>query len=91
MLAEKDLTIRFDGQHIQLQRRGTWEFAARKKVSGIVGIVAITDDRKILLVEQYRPPVDAKVIELPAGLAGDVPGHATEDLAATAKRWPKGK
>lgn len=81
-----DLKTLFDGKHIQLQSRGTWEFAARKKVTGIVGIIAVTNDRKILLVEQYRPPVDAKVIELPAGLAGDVPGHATEDLAAAAKR-----
>jgi ADP-ribose pyrophosphatase len=81
-----DLKTLFDGKHIQLQSRGTWEFAARKKVTGIVGIIAVTDDRKLLLVEQYRPPVNAKVIELPAGLAGDVPGKATEELVAAAQR-----
>jgi ADP-ribose pyrophosphatase len=86
MQSDGNLEILFDGKHIQLQRRDHWEFAARKTISGIVGIIAVTDDRKLLLVEQYRPPVDAKVIELPAGLAGDVPGHATEDLATAAKR-----
>jgi ADP-ribose pyrophosphatase len=86
MESDNDQKILFDGKHIQLQSRGSWEFAARKKVTGIVGIIAVTDDRKLLLVEQYRPPVNAKVIELPAGLAGDVPGHATEELVAAAKR-----
>ena len=86
MQSDDNLKILFDGKHIQLQRRDHWEFAARKTISGIVGIIAVTDDRKLLLVEQYRPPVDAKVIELPAGLAGDVQGHATEGLATAAQR-----
>ena len=32
-----------DGKHIRLVSRGRWEFAERKKVSGIVGVVAMTD------------------------------------------------
>ena len=75
-----------DGKHIALVRRGGWEFARRKGVSGIVGIVAVTDDGKLVLVEQYRAPVRASVIELPAGLAGDAKGHEREDLAEAARR-----
>ena len=75
-----------DGKFIQLVRQGKWEYAKRKGVSGIVGIVAVTDDRKLVLVEQDRPPVGKRVIELPAGLAGDVAGSETEALADAARR-----
>lgn len=74
----------FDGKHLRLVQRGGWEFVERPKVSGIVGIVAITDDRKVVLVEQFRVPVNAFVIELPAGLAGDI--DAAEDLLTAARR-----
>jgi ADP-ribose pyrophosphatase len=75
-----------DGKFIRLVRQGKWEYATRKNVSGIVGIVAVTNDRKLVLVEQDRPPVGRRVIELPAGLAGDVPDHEDEELAEAARR-----
>src|SRR5438876_3565217 len=75
-----------EGKHIRLVRRGFWEFVTRKQVSGIVGIVAVTEDGKLLLVEQPRPALGKDVIELPAGLAGDAEGYAQEALADTAKR-----
>jgi len=75
-----------EGKYVRLVRQGGWEFARRKGISGIVGIVAVTDDGKLVLVEQYRAPVGANVIELPAGLAGDAKGHEREDLADAARR-----
>ena len=45
----------------------------------------MTDEGKLLLVEQYRPPVAARVIELPAGLAGDGK-FRHETLEAAARR-----
>jgi ADP-ribose pyrophosphatase len=75
-----------DRKHLSLMRRGHWEYVSRKGVCGIVAIVAVTDDGKLVLVEQYRPPVDANVIELPAGLAGDLPGESTEPLENAARR-----
>jgi ADP-ribose pyrophosphatase len=51
-----------------------------------VGIVAITDDDKVVLVEQFRPPVNQSLIELPAGLAGDVIGAEQESLLIAAQR-----
>ena len=38
------------------------------------------------MVEQFRPPVQGKVIEFPAGLAGDVAGQEQEPLVEAAKR-----
>ena len=75
----------YEGRHIRVVKRGRWEFVERKNVSGIVGIVAVTAEGKMLLIEQYRPPVDARVIEIPAGLAGDGE-YAGEALASAAKR-----
>ena len=75
-----------EGKFIRLVRQGKWEYATRKNVSGIVGIVAVTDERKLVLVEQDRPPVGKRVIELPAGLAGDEAGRESEELAEAARR-----
>lgn len=75
-----------EGKHIQLVALGKWEFAERKKVSGIVGIVAVTDEKKLILVEQFRAPVGRRVIEIPAGLAGDIAGSEDEALQIAAKR-----
>lgn len=74
------------GKHLSLVRAGGWEFATRPTVSGVVAVVAVTRGGKIVLIEQHRAPVRSRVIELPAGLAGDVPGEEHEDLAAAARR-----
>ena len=49
---------------------------------GAVGVVALDDDGRVLLLSQYRHPVRHVLWELPAGLL-DVPG---EDPAAAAAR-----
>jgi ADP-ribose pyrophosphatase len=74
-----------EGNFIQFVRRGTWEYVTRRDISGIVALIAVTDDRKLLLVEQYRPALGAPVIELPAGIAGDG-SHKGETLEAAARR-----
>ena len=76
----------FQGQYIQLLMRGKWEFIRRHNCSGIVIIIAVTDDQKILFVEQHRPPLNKSTIELPAGLAGDESKHKGENLVKAAKR-----
>jgi ADP-ribose pyrophosphatase len=81
-----ETTTLCDGKHIRLVKQGNWEFAQRKKICGIVGIVAVTDDRKMILIEQFRPPVGKNVIEIPAGLAGDTEGCENEDLSVAARR-----
>jgi ADP-ribose pyrophosphatase len=86
MVSEPEVKIIAEGKHISLVARGGWEFAERNKISGIVGIVAVTDENQLVLVEQFRPPVNRRVIELPAGLAGDIAGSEHEALEIAARR-----
>jgi ADP-ribose pyrophosphatase len=78
--------ILVQGKHLQLLRKDSWEYVERLHVTGVVAIVAVSDDGKLILVEQYRPPVGKMVIELPAGLVGDEPGQANESLLTAARR-----
>lgn len=66
--------------------RGSWEYVTRNTNKPVVGIVAITDVRDVLIIEQYRPPVSCNVFELPAGLSGDIPGVEDEAIIEAAKR-----
>jgi ADP-ribose pyrophosphatase len=75
-----------EGRHVRLVDEDGWEYVERNAATGIVVIVAVTGDDRLLLVEQFRPPVAARVLELPAGLAGDVVGHEQEALATAARR-----
>lgn len=75
-----------EGRFLRFGIRNGWEYALRKGISGIVGIVAVTKDRRLVLVEQYRPPLDARVIELPAGLVGDEAGSESEEILDGARR-----
>jgi 8-oxo-dGTP pyrophosphatase MutT (NUDIX family) len=62
---------------------------------GAVAIVALDDDRNVVLVHQYRHPVGRRLWELPAGLLdmGDEPPHATaareleEEAGLAAAQW----
>lgn len=48
----------------------TWEYATRQESCGAVCIVAIKrgDPDLLILVNQFRPPLNRRIIELPAGL-----------------------
>lgn len=74
------------GRHLELVDDEGWEFVRRHGVSGVVAICAITDAGELLLVEQHRKPLGQVVLELPAGLAGDIAGAEDEPLVEAAKR-----
>jgi ADP-ribose pyrophosphatase len=76
----------FQGKYVALVKEGNWEFASRLNATGAAVIVAVTDDQKLLLVEQYRIPVKSRTIELPAGIIGDGPGETDEDPKEAARR-----
>lgn len=84
--AEGNRRVLAKGKYLTLVDDRGWEYVTRTGVTGIVVIVAVTDDEKLLLVEQYRPAVRKRVIELPAGLVGDGDAHAGETLHSAAGR-----
>src|SRR5678816_1525211 len=74
------------GKFLALVTEGHWEYADRTNATGAAIIVAVTEEQKLLLVEQYRIPVHARTIELPAGIIGDEPGSSDEAHAEAARR-----
>ncbi len=79
-------TVVYTGKFLALVKEGHWEYAHRTNATGAAIIVAVTDEQKLLLVEQYRIPVHARTIELPAGIIGDEPGSSDEAHAEAARR-----
>ncbi|HEY5776458.1 MAG TPA: NUDIX hydrolase [Xanthomonadales bacterium] len=79
------MTTHYRGRFLGLQERDGWEYAFRTNVSGVAVLVPVTNARELILVEQYRIPVRSRVMELPAGLAGDT-GDRDESLKTAAQR-----
>lgn len=81
----KKETIHYSGRFLGLKERDRWEYAFRTNASGVVVLVPVTDAGELVLVEQYRIPVQSRVMELPAGLVGDT-GDFDEDFKIAAQR-----
>ncbi|MBA3312021.1 MAG: NUDIX hydrolase [Planctomycetaceae bacterium] len=81
----EDVKVLGEGKFIRLVAADGWEWAERMKVSGVIAVAAAARG-KIILTEQYRRPLKANVIEVPAGLAGDSAEDAGEDVELAARR-----
>jgi ADP-ribose pyrophosphatase len=94
-------TPKFTGKIISVRvddvRMSDGEVVQREVVAhpGAVAIVALDDQGKVVLVNQYRPAVGARLDELPAGLL-DVEGESaltaakrelSEETGLTADQW----
>lgn len=89
MDADAPEQIRWQGEWIVAKQRGRWEYVSRARDIRAAVILAMDgppDDRRIVLIDQYRVPVGGRVLELPAGLIGDIAGSEDEDPMATARR-----
>jgi ADP-ribose pyrophosphatase len=75
--------VMWQGRFITAKRRGKWEYVARARGIKAAVILAV-EDGHVLLVEQYRIPLGADCIELPAGLIGD--HDDSEDALTSAAR-----
>ena len=78
------MTLQWQGKYLEVHKTGTWEYAARVGAMGAAVILAITDLREIVLVEQFRHAHGRPCIELPAGLIGDT-GPGDTAIAAAAR------
>ena len=77
--------IQWQGKYITVKQSGTWEFVSRARgirAAVILPIDDAADGRHVILVEQFRVPLNASCIELPAGLIGDEEEGEATDIAA---------
>jgi ADP-ribose pyrophosphatase len=75
--------IAWEGRYLRVRICDNWEYAERPNSPAGIVIVAVTEEDRILLTEQYRVPLQKNVIELPAGLSGD---EGDEEFVEAARR-----
>ena len=75
------LQTMWEGKYIRAMKRGRWEYVSRTNSVG-AAVILTEHEGKVILVEQYRVPVGARCLELPAGLVGDEEAHATVESTA---------
>lgn len=83
----EDTEVLYQGDWLRLVRHdGKWEACERTHGGNgmAVLVIAVTPDDEVLFVEQYRVPLGARTIEMPAGLVGD--RGSTHSLEEVAKR-----
>jgi ADP-ribose pyrophosphatase len=73
--------IVWQGRFITAKTRGKWEYVSRARGIKAAVILAV-DDGHVLLVEQFRVPLGANCLELPAGLIGDETDGESVEVAA---------
>ena len=73
----------YQGKYLNMVREGRWEFCERANNTGVVMVFASTAERKVLLVEEFRPPIGQRCLCFPAGLSGD---EGPESDASAARR-----
>lgn len=74
------------GKFLRLIEQGGWEYTERLGSSGVVVIVPLTEAKELVLVEQFRHALNARVLELPAGLVGDKEEFVGEAFESAALR-----
>ncbi|WP_018970335.1 NUDIX hydrolase [Rubritalea marina] len=85
-MTNDDVEVLHEGKYLGLYRRGNWEFALRPQAAVCATILPLTDAGEVVLVEQFRVPMQCRVIEVPAGLVGDEPEFEGETVADCAAR-----
>ena len=66
----KNVETVWRGKFLEVKKDGRWEYVSRTRGISAAVILAI-DGEHVILVEQYRVPLGARCLELPAGLVGD--------------------
>ena len=70
----------WQGKYVRAIKQGRWEYVSRTNEVRAVVIIAEHED-KLVLVEQFRFPIGARCLELPAGLVGDEDDLGVEETA----------
>jgi len=60
-----------EGRHLVFLRRGGWEYVEHRTAPEAAMVVAVTPAEEVVLVEEFRPALNAPCVSLPSGLIGD--------------------
>ena len=76
--------VLYQGEWLRMVKRGHWESCERThgRDGLAVLVIAVTPDDEVLFVDQFRVPLGARTIEMPAGLVGDDDSEDTLESAA---------
>lgn len=78
---EAPAEVMWRGKYIRAIKQGRWEYVSR--TNDVRAVVVIAEfEGKLILVDQYRVPIGARCLELPAGLVGDEDPNATVEETA---------
>ncbi len=72
----------YNGKFLNLVREGRWEYCERVRQTSAVMVFAATPEGRVLLVEEYRPPIGRRCLCFPAGLCGDEAAGESGEQAA---------
>ncbi len=76
------MSTEYKGRFLEMHKTDAgWEYCSRVADRAAVMIFAMTEEGKIILVEEFRPPIGAACICFPAGLHGDEGEEAYEHAA----------
>ena len=70
------------GDHLRLLRRHGWEYVEHVGGRDSVAALATTPANEFVLIEQRRPPVEAVVLERPAGSSSPASLPSTPSFAS---------
>ena len=84
-MSDEPETIVWQGRFVVAKTKGKWEYVSRARNIRAAVILAV-EDGHVLLVEQFRMPLDRVCIELPAGLIGDDADDSDESAETAAGR-----
>lgn len=74
------------GKYLRLVTNEGYEMVERINCAGVAAVIAITENRELVLVEQFRKPLEVSVIEIPAGLVSDTEAAKAESVEEAAMR-----
>ncbi len=71
----------YAGKFLNLVREGHWEYCERVRETRAAMIFACTPEGRVILVEEFRPPIGRRCLCFPAGLIGDEHAESAEEAA----------
>lgn len=73
-MKQEDKRVLYEGKYLRMVARGSWEYVERTGAGSaaiIVPVLGSGADKKLVLVKEWRVPIQAYNYSLPAGLVAD--------------------